>query len=172
MTFLESFMSVPCFRNTCSNARRIESITSYHIITSNNNLSFVVSLCCRATHPARLHNLMVPSEAVLDVHQLLEVVLRNKVWQHGTSARRKDATRRRPNCGIRPHPLFHDVVGVVGHLLHDAEGRCVDRRALDHLCPFEVTPERKKKLTAKSTSPLTLSVLVIFRVFWKVLQII
>lgn len=24
------------------------------------------------------------------------------------------------------YPLFHDVVSVVGHLLHDAEGGCVD----------------------------------------------
>lgn len=27
--------------------------------------------------------------------------------------------------GIRSHPLLHDIIRMVGHFLHDAEGGCV-----------------------------------------------
>lgn len=31
-------------------------------------------------------------------------------------------------CGIRSHPLFHNVIGMVGHFFHYAEGSCMDSK--------------------------------------------
>lgn len=44
-------------------------------------------------------------------------------WDRGKTT----AERLKALDGIRSHPLFHDVVCVVGHFLHYTEGSCVER---------------------------------------------
>lgn len=79
------------------------------------------------THPAWLNDLVVSGEAVLNVHQLLEVILKKTPKQSNTGdVREVRMFSRKPlHCGIRSHPLFHDVVSVVRHFFYDAEGSCV-----------------------------------------------
>lgn len=135
MTFLESFMSVPCFRNTCRHKHHsidrcqqiLYSITSsykfffsclcifnyvkayfftlsfflvshfflFHLLKEKIFSTAILSPLKRVytcmnllqprlwsywtdvvTHPARLDDLVVPGEAVLNVHQFLEVILK------------------------------------------------------------------------------------------------
>lgn len=77
------------------------------------------------THPARLNDLMVAVETVLNVHQLLKVVLGQK---HETGEEKLQQNKHEARYGISSYPLLHDVVGMVSHFFHYAEGRCTDSK--------------------------------------------
>lgn len=84
------------------------------------------------THPARLDDLVVPGEAVLNVHQLLEVILKTNKHVREVRMFSRKCNVELLHCGIRSYPLFHDVVSVVRHFFYDAEGSCVDRKRLNY----------------------------------------
>ncbi len=41
--------------------------------------------------------------------------------------------------GIRSYPLFHDIISMVGHFFHYAEGSCMDRK--DKTYMFMYSPD-------------------------------
>lgn len=69
ITFLDSFIRVPSFRNTCTRGHLKISHVVFAILT--------FSGC--VTYSAGLDDLMVAVETVLDLHQLLEVVLKTNM---------------------------------------------------------------------------------------------
>lgn len=80
------------------------------------------------THPAWLDDLMLPVEAVLDLHQFLEVILKNNTKGYKEKLKHCNITATPEALSRRvSHPLFHDIVGVVGYFLHDAESSCEDQ---------------------------------------------
>lgn len=85
-------------------------------------------------HPAWLNDLMMAVETVLNVHQLLEVILEHSI----VSKVRRDSRppkKQQIKNEIGSHPLLHDIVGVVGHLFHDAEGSYPEKRKqINFLC--------------------------------------
>lgn len=71
--------------------------------------------------------------------------------------------------GIRSYPLFHDIISMVGHFLHDAEGSCMDSKD-KKLAFLSMLGTNDRPVCVVFC--LTLCVFIIFRVFWEVLQII
>lgn len=84
--------------------------------------------------------------------------------------------------GIGCYPLLHDVISMVGHLLHDTEGSYVDKtfkrkQIKSILIYLSVTIKTDQFFlytlqTGNKGDCQTLCVFVILWVFWKILQII
>ena len=53
-----------------------------------------------------------------------------ETWRNG----RLKTTKHEAVYGIRSYPLFHDIISMVGHFLHDAEGSCMDSK--DNILAF------------------------------------
>lgn len=75
-------------------------------------------------YPARLHYLVVASQPGLDLEQLLEDVLKRakKIKAGGEGISMETFTQRTSDFLVAAHPLFHDVISVIGHLLYYDEG--------------------------------------------------
>lgn len=85
-------------------------------------------------------------EAILNVHQLLEVILKHNItykwWGDALGLRRK---KQQLENEIGSYPLLHDIISMVGYLLHDAEGSYVEktfeRKQINSFC----TVHRQKR---------------------------
>lgn len=70
---------------------------------------------------------MMAIEAILNVHKLLEIILkhnRQKRWGGAWGVRKKKILKKNE---IGSYPLLHDVISMVGHLFHDAEGSYMEK---------------------------------------------
>lgn len=92
----------------------------------------------------------------------------NIAWETWRNGRLK-TTKHEALYGIRSYPLFHDIISMVGHFLHDAEGSCMDSK--DKILAFLSMLDTNDRPVCVVFC-LTLCVFIIFRVFWEVLQII
>lgn len=87
------------------------------------------------TYPPRLDDLMVAVQSALYLDQLLEVILRqdmrDRLEQSNNMYTELHYITISHNIiqGVLngSHPLFHDVIGMAGHLLHYAKCSCVDK---------------------------------------------
>jgi len=120
MIFLDSFMSVPSFRNTCRYKRAAFRKTPAVWDRGSGELEYDLwdSPCpAERSHGGRWVRTECAwaSESYPVKHPRRE--------ERDTREAEVDTTIK---GGLRSHPLFHDVIGVVGHFFHDAQGSCTE----------------------------------------------
>lgn len=117
MTFLDNLFRTPSFKKICNTEIRTRLKKIKH--KSEASYRFNGATTSPQLYPARLHYLMMSIQPGLDLAHLLEDVL--KWWRNGGISRetRLEVSRM---SDFGSHPLFHGVIGVIGHLLYYDQG--------------------------------------------------